>query len=142
MAYFAKATLTFDTPSVVANFMTKTHYIDIKKAGIFPIVQGIRSLALRERIRETTTEKRIKLLEQKKVLDTDMANELLEAFDILSTLRLKAQLLKLQLNKKVNNEIDTHSLGKIERDLLKDSFKIVIDFKKFITFTFRIDKIS
>ena len=142
MAYFAKATLAFDTPSVVANFMTKTHYIDIKKAGIFPIVQGIRSLALRERIRETTTEKRIKLLEQKKVLESDMANELLEAFDILSTLRLKAQLLKLQLKKKVNNEIDTHSLGKIERDLLKDSFKIVIDFKKFITFTFRIDKIS
>ena len=32
MAYFAKATLTFDTPTVVANFMTKTHYIDIKKA--------------------------------------------------------------------------------------------------------------
>ena len=33
------------------------------------------------------------------------------------------------LVKKINNEIDTHSLGKIERDLLKDSFKIVIEFK-------------
>jgi CBS domain-containing protein len=142
MAYFAKATLTFDTPSIVANFMTKTHYIDIKKAGIFPIVQGIRSLALRERIRETTTEKRIRILEQRKVLATNMANELLEAFDVLCTLRLKAQLLKLHDNKKINNDIDTHSLGKIERDLLKDSFKIVTDFKKFITFTFRIDKIS
>ncbi len=32
MAYFAKATLTFDTPSTVANFMTKTHHIDIKKS--------------------------------------------------------------------------------------------------------------
>lgn len=31
LAYFAKATLTFDTPSTVANFMTKTHHIDIKK---------------------------------------------------------------------------------------------------------------
>jgi CBS domain-containing protein len=142
MAYFAKATLTFDTPSIVANFMTKTHYIDIKKAGIFPIVQGIRSLALREKIRETTTEKRIRILEQRKVLATNMANELLEAFDVLCTLRLKAQLLKLHANKKINNDIDTHSLGKIERDLLKDSFKIVTDFKKFITFTFRIDKIS
>jgi len=142
MAYFAKATLTFDTPSIVANFMTKTHFIDIKKAGIFPVVQGIRSLALREKIRETTTEKRIKILEQRKVLPTNLANELLEAFDILCTLRLKSQLIKLQDNKKINNEIDTHSLGKIERDLLKDSFKIVVDFKKFISYTFRTDKIS
>ncbi len=142
MAYFAKATLAFDTPSIVANFMTKTHHIDIKKAGIFPVVQGVRSLALRERIRETTTEKRIKILEQRKVLPTNLANELLEAFDVLCTLRLKSQLIKLQENKNINNEIDTHSLGKIERDLLKDSFKIVADFKKFISHTFRIDKIS
>lgn len=142
MAYFAKATLAFDTPSTVANFMTKTYNIDIKKTGVFPIVQGIRSLALRERIRETTTVKRIKILEQKKVLEHNMANELLEAFDVLNTLRLKAHLQKLQDEKKIDNNIDTHSLGKIERDLLKDSFKIVSDFKKFINYTFKIDKIS
>lgn len=141
MAYFAKATLTFDTPSTVANFMTRTYYLDIKKGGIFPIVQGIRSLALRERIRETTTVKRIKILEQKKAIEPQMANELLEAFDVLNTLRLKAHLQKLQDGKKLNNEIDTHTLGKIERDLLKDSFKIVSNFKKFIIYTFRIDKI-
>ena len=142
MAYFAKATLTFDTPNIIANFMTKVHYIDIKKAGVFPIVQGIRSLALREKIRETTTAKRIKILEEKNVLESDMANELLEAFDVLGTLRLKAQLIKIQDGKLPNNEIDTHTLGKIERDLLKDSFKIVSSFKKFISYTFKIDKIK
>lgn len=142
MAYFAKATLTFDTPSTVANFMTKIHNIDIKKTGVFPIVQGIRSLALRERIRETTTVKRIKILQQKKILEADMANELLEAFDVVNTLRLKAHLQKIQDKKDINNEVDTHTLGKIERDLLKDSFKIVNNFKKFITYTFKIDKIS
>ena len=142
MAYFAKATLTFDTPNTVANFMTKTHNIDIKKAAVFPIVQGIRSLALRERIRETTTIKRIKILEEKKILAKDKADELIEAFDIANNLRLKAQLDDIQDGKEINNEIDTHSLGKIERDLLKDSFKIVIEFKKFINYTFKIDKIS
>lgn len=142
LAYFAKATLTFDTPSKIANFMTKTYNIDIKKTGVFPIVQGVRSLALREKIRETTTIKRIKILQQKKVLDSNMANELLEAFDVLNTLRLKSQLQKLQDGKPINNMIDTHTLGKIERDLLKDSFSIVTHFKKFITYTFKIDKIS
>ena len=142
MAYFAKATLTFDTPSTVANFMTKVHYIDIKKTAVFPIVQGIRSLALREKIRETTTVKRIKILEQKKVLEKEKAAELLEAFDVVNTLRLKSQLEKVLENKDINNEINTHNLGKIERDLLKDSFKIVIDFKKFIAYSFKTDKIS
>jgi CBS domain-containing protein len=142
MAYFAKATLTFDTPNTVANFMTKVHYIDIKKTAVFPIVQGIRSLALREKIRETTTVKRIKILEQRKVLEKEKADELLEAFDVVNTLRLKVQLEKLLENKTINNEIDTHNLGKIERDLLKDSFKIVIDFKKFIAYSFKTDKIS
>ncbi len=142
MAYFAKATLTFDTPTTVANFMTKTYNIDIKKVGIFPIVQGIRSLALREKIRETRTVKRIKILIEKKVLAQELGNEILEAFDVLNTLRLKAQLQKIQDLKEVNNEIDTHSLGKIERDLLKDSLKIVNDLKKFISYTFKIDKIS
>ncbi|MBD3831654.1 MAG: CBS domain-containing protein, partial [Arcobacter sp.] len=85
MAYFARATLAFDTPTTISNFMTKTHFIDIKKAAVFPIVQGIRSLALRERIRETTTVKRIKILEEKKILEKDKAAELLEAFDVVNT---------------------------------------------------------
>lgn len=142
MAYFARATLTFDTPTKIANFMTKTHQIDIKKTGVFPIVQGVRSLALRERIRETTTVKRIKILVQKKVIEEELGNELLEAFEVVNTLRLKSQLVKLQDGKEIDNNIDTHTLGKIERDLLKDSFSIVNSFKKFITYTFKIDKIS
>ena len=142
LAYFSRATLTFDTPNTLTYMMSKSHTIDIKKAAVFPIVQGIRSLALRERIRETTTVKRIKILEDKKVLEKDKAAELLEAFDVVNTLRLKAQLENIQNNKEVNNEINTENLGKIERDLLKDSFKIVNEFKKFISYTFRIDKIS
>ena len=142
MAYFAKATLAFDTPATISNFMTKTHYIDIKKAAVFPIVQGIRSLALGEKIRETTTVKRIKILEDKKIIEKNKAAELLEAFDVVNTLRLKAQLEDIQSGKKIDNEIDTQNLGKIERDLLKDSLKIVIEFKKFVNHTFKIDKIS
>ena len=142
LAYFAKATLTFDTPNTITNIINKSHYIDIKKAAIFPIVQGIRSLALREKIKETTTIKRIKILEDKKILEKEKVAELLEVFEFVNTLRLKTQLEYIHNGKKINNEIDTHSLGKIERDLLKDSFKIVIEFKKFINYVFKIDKIS
>ena len=74
-------------------------------------------------------------------LSKERADELLEAFDVVNTLRLKSQLENLRDGKKIDNEIDTHGLGKIERDLLKDSFKIVNDFKKFISHDFKIDKI-
>jgi CBS domain-containing protein len=141
MAYFAKATLAFDTPTTITNFITKIHHIDIKKAGVFPIVQGIRSLSLREKIKETTTIKRIKILEDKKILEKEKAQELLEAFDFVNTLRLKNHLKSIYNENKINNEIDTDTLSKIERDLLKDSFKIINEFKKFISFSFKIDKI-
>ncbi|NQY93145.1 MAG: cyclic nucleotide-binding domain-containing protein, partial [Campylobacteraceae bacterium] len=117
MAYFAKATLTFDTPSKIANFLTTANNIDIKKAGVFPIVQGIRSLALREKIRETRTVNRVKILEQKNILSTELASELLEAFDVLGTVRLKSQIKQLNNGSKINNTVDTHTLSKIERDL-------------------------
>ncbi len=142
MAYFAKTTLTFDTPNIISNFITKKSNIDIKKTAIFPIVQGVRTLALKEKIKETTTLRRIKILEDKKIIEKNRAAELIEAFDFVNTLRLKFQLNAIQNGKKFDNGIDTHTLGKIERDLLKDSFKIVNDFKKFISYTFKIDKIS
>ncbi|MCT7644954.1 DUF294 nucleotidyltransferase-like domain-containing protein [Aliarcobacter butzleri] len=141
MAYFAKSTLAFDTPTTFSSFMAKDDLINIKKAAIFPIVQGIRSLALRERIKETTTIKRIKILEAKNILEKTKAAELIEAFEIASTIRLKNQLDCIQEGVALTNEINTNDLGKIERDLLKESFKIVVEFKKFINYIFKLDKI-
>ncbi|MCG3659961.1 DUF294 nucleotidyltransferase-like domain-containing protein [Aliarcobacter butzleri] len=141
MAYFAKSTLAFDTPTTFSSFMAKDDLINIKKAAIFPIVQGIRSLALKEKIKETTTIKRIKILEAKNILEKTKAAELIEAFEIASTLRLKNQLDCIQEGVPLTNEINTNDLGKIERDLLKESFKIVVEFKKFINYIFKLDKI-
>ncbi|MFW2584829.1 DUF294 nucleotidyltransferase-like domain-containing protein [Aliarcobacter butzleri] len=141
MAYFAKSTLAFDTPTTFSSFMAKDDLINIKKAAIFPIVQGIRSLALKEKIKETTTIKRIKILEARNILEKTKAAELIEAFEIASTLRLKNQLDCIQEEVALTNEINTNDLGKIERDLLKESFKIVVEFKKFINYIFKLDKI-
>jgi len=141
MAYFAKSTTAFETPTVMSNFMGKNNLINIKKAAIFPIVQGIRSLSLKEKIKETTTIKRIKILEQKKIIQQDKAAELIEAFEIVNTLRLKNHIELLQQNKLISNRINIDELGKIERDLLKESFKIVNEFKNFITYKFNLNKI-
>jgi len=42
----------------------------------------------------------------------------------------------------MNNNINIKKLGKLQRDMLKDSFIIVNEFKKFISFHYRLNSIS
>jgi len=91
---FARPALAFDTPSSLFGGLferKRSEPVDIKKAGIFPLVHGIRALALEKHMVETNTTERIWALADKGVLDRAFAGELAEAFTFLSTLRLKAR---------------------------------------------------
>ncbi len=140
LAHMAKAVLNFETPlSMFSSFVTeKSHNnkLDIKKGGIFALVHGMRTLALQYEIDETNTIERIKELNNKGVIDKNFATELMESFDTLSTIRLEAQ-----SKDKDGNYINPMSLSKNQRDLLKDSFKIVNKFKKFISFHFHLNMV-
>ncbi len=144
MANFAKASLLFETPiGIFSNLKTKHNQIDVKKGGIFPIVQGVRSLALQNRITKTNTIDRIKELVEMKIIEKRFASELIESFDTLINLRLKERLSELNSEKSSpHNVVTTSKLNKLELDLLKDSFKIVNSFKKFIAHHFKTDMVS
>ena len=142
MAHFAKLTLLFETPvGLWSNLLHRDRHVDIKKAGIFPVVQGVRSLALKYRIEALSTVERIKVLSKKKILDEAFARELIEAFDTLGILRLGAQLQALEEGKEPDNIIHSERLSKIQRDLLRDSLEIVERFKSFITRHFELDRL-
>lgn len=143
MAYFARNTLLFQTPiGMFSSLRSTSEGIDIKKGGIFAIVQGVRSLALENAVMENSTVQRIKKLHQLGVLEKEMASELIEAFGLLARLRLQGHILKQQNGLPLDNMIDISSFGKIQRDMLKDSFTIVNTFKKFITNHFRLGHIQ
>ncbi len=143
MAFFAKATLTFDTPiGMFSNLIAKNDEIDLKKGAIFAIVQGIRSLALENKLIEQSTIARIKKLNQLQILERELASELIEAFGLLLRLKIQGQMAELNDGKKIDNMINISNLGKIQRDMLKDSFQIVNNFKKFISHHFRLNNIS
>jgi CBS domain-containing protein len=142
MAHFAKLSLLFETPvGFLSTILGKNRQIDIKKAGIFPIVQGVRALSLKYGIREFSTSQRIKSLYKKHILNDSLKDELLEAFEILSSLRVETGLRKIEHAKKPDNIIDPHDLTKIKQDLLKDSLQIVNNFKKFISHHFSLEKV-
>ncbi|MGB5505099.1 MAG: putative nucleotidyltransferase substrate binding domain-containing protein [Sulfurovum sp.] len=144
MAYFARNSLLFQTPINMFSSLRTTDEgkIDIKKGGIFAIVQGIRSLALENGVLEKSTVKRIKRLHQLGVLEKEMASELIEALGLLARLRLQGHILKQKEGLPLDNVIDVSGFGKIERDMLKDSFVIVNEFKKFITHHFRLGNLA
>jgi CBS domain-containing protein len=136
--------LAFDTPlSLFSGFLlekNRNNKLDLKKGGIFALVHGIRTLALQYEIKETNTIQRIKELNNKGIFDKTFATELIECFDTLSTLRLKAMLEARDLSEA--NYINPAKLEKIQVDLLKDSFKIINKFKKFMSFHFHLNMVG
>lgn len=134
---FARVINSFDVPlgffdGFVFNSKDEKHKdeIDIKRGGIFIIVQGIRSLSIQNRVLNTNTIKRINSLKELKVLDDESAKELIMAFNILNSLKLKASLEKLDKKEKIDNFVNPNRLTIMEKDLLKESFKIVNRLKK------------
>ena len=134
---FARVINSFDVPlgffdGFVFNSKDEKHKdeIDIKRGGIFIIVQGIRSLSIQNRVLNTNTIKRINSLKELKILDDESAKELIMAFNILNSLKLKASLEKLDKKEKIDNFVNPNRLTIMEKDLLKESFKIVNKLKK------------
>lgn len=140
LAHMAKAILNFETPlSLFSGFVLEDKKLDLKKGGIFAIVHGVRMLALQKGLSQTNTIERIKELNNIGVFDKNFALELIESFDTLSSIALGVNL--QAINSDEFNKLDPSKLDKIERDLLKDSFKIVNKFKKFITYHFHLNMV-
>ncbi|MDO8453826.1 MAG: putative nucleotidyltransferase substrate binding domain-containing protein, partial [Sulfurimonas sp.] len=142
--HMAKAVLNFDTPlSMFSSFVLEKNHsnkLDLKKGGIFALVHGVRVLALQYEIKETNTISRIKKLNNRGVIDKNFATELIESFDTLSSIRLKAMLGAKDLEE--CNYINPKKLQKNQMDLLKDSFKIINKFKKFMIFHFHLNMVA
>ncbi|WP_372998964.1 putative nucleotidyltransferase substrate binding domain-containing protein [Sulfurimonas sp.] len=144
LAHVAKAVLNFDTPlSLFSGFVLEKEHqnkLDLKKGGAFALVHGVRTLCLQYEITQTNTIERIKELNNKGVIDKNFATELIESFDTLSAIRLTAMLEAKSIDE--SNYINPQNLEKIQRDLLKDSFKIINKFKKFMSFHFHLNMVA
>ncbi len=134
LAHFARAIDAFATPIGLFKHLITSEgngdALDLKKGGIFPIVHGVRSLALEHGLMETATERRISRLRDIGVLQADFARELVQAFQFMLMLRLDGQ---LAVSAGASGNLLRPSwLSSMERDLLRDAFHIVKEFRQFI----------
>jgi len=117
--------------------------LDLKKAGIFPLVHGVRSLALEARLGATNTVERIEALRAAGLLAEDLAADLVDSLHFLMGLKLQAGLAAVE-----DGSADCHGNGRVvtlesltslQRDLLKDALAVVKRFKAVLRQRYHLD---
>ena len=142
VARFAAAVDAFGTPASWWGRLIgrdDAQQINLKKAGLFPIVHGVRSLALAQGIAAASTAERLDALVAQQVLDATLGQELLESLHFLMRLRLQAGLDEWTLNRPITGQVDPMKLSSLERDLLKDTLAVVKRFKAVLHQRLRLD---
>ena len=143
LARFASAVENFGGPagwwSRLFGLGDEGRAISLKKAGIFPIVHGVRSLALARHVAATGTADRIAALVEGGSLDAALGDELLQSLHFLMGLRLKAGLAEIDTGRPVTGNVDPERLSSLERDLLKDALAVVKRFKALLHQRLRLD---
>jgi CBS domain-containing protein len=117
----------------------KDNQLNIKKEGIFPLVHGVRSLALARRISKTGTTERITALVAAGALTAEMGTDLSDSLHFFMGLKLKAGLTELAMDKPVTGAIDVERLSSLDRDLLKDTLGVVKRFKTMLRLRFHLE---
>ncbi len=139
LAYFARAVDAFPTPIGFFNTLVTSQgqgdALDLKKGGIFPIVHGVRALAIEHKLMETGTAERIAKLVEIGVLKPEFARELTEALRYLMTLRLDGQLSLAKSGSLVKPAL----LTSMERELLRDALQIVKRFREHVRHHFNLN---
>lgn len=112
---------------------------DLKKLGTFPIVHGVRALALEHRLDDVSTAGRLRALVSRNLIAQDLARDLIEALHFLMGLRLRNNLRQKQLARPMDNLSQLSSLGTLDRELLKASLAIIKRFRRHLRLHYKLD---
>ncbi len=144
LARFAAAADQFQEPG---NWFTRlTHKrdeqpLDLKKLGIFPIVHGVRALALQAGVQEQGTAARLMQLVALQRLDATLARDVVEALHLLMAIRLNHQLKQRAAGQPAGNEVRPSELSTLEREPLHDALAIVKRFRLHLRQHFKLDSL-
>lgn len=115
--------------------------LDLKKVGTFPLVHGIRSLALAQRLTTVSTVGRIEALTATEKLPPKLGADLLDSLHFFMELKLKVGLQELATGHAVSGGIQLDKLSSLDRDLLNDTLGVVKQFKVLLNQRFHLDNL-
>ncbi|PHR83979.1 MAG: hypothetical protein COA59_08505 [Colwellia sp.] len=99
--------------------------LDLKHNGIAPIVDLARIYALSQGISAVNTIERIKQAAGSAAISTSSAENLIDAYEFLGFLRVNHQANRLVKGLEPDNYLSPKELSKLEREHLKDAFKVI-----------------
>jgi CBS domain-containing protein len=112
---------------------------DLKKLGTFPVVHGVRALALQHHVAELGTVARLQVLANRQLLPAATVRDLTEALHFLMAMKLENNLRQRRAGEPASNLVRLSALGTLERDLLKDALAIIKRFRQHLRLHFRLD---
>ena len=137
--HLAGATLEFDTPlTFFGRVRSGSAGTDIKKGGIFPVVHGLRCLALRHGITATGSRERCAALVECGELSPGLGRDLPQALNVFQHMRLDAQFAALAEGRAPDNHIDPARLRRLDRELMRDALHVVKDFRAHVRSSFHL----
>jgi CBS domain-containing protein len=113
--------------------------LDVKKAGIFAITEGLKVLALAEGIVGGGTRERLEALVSAGVFDRARADDLETCFNTLVHFRLRSQVQAVRKGQRLNNYIDLEHFTRTEKGRLKLALDGVETFQEFLKLRYSLD---
>lgn len=99
--------------------------LDIKHRGVVPITDVARVYALSEGLTPVNTTERLRAAVEAGALSKDMGESLEDALEFIATLRIRHQAAQIRRGQKADNYLPPAELSSLEREHLKDAFKVI-----------------
>jgi len=115
--------------------------LDLKKAGIFSITEGVKILALYEGVQGGGTEERLHWLMEAKVIDHRDGDDLQAAFYALVFFRLKSQVEAIREGRIPDNRVAHDRLNGMEQARLQVALERVRSFQESLKLKFRLGQL-
>ena len=139
MRQMALAAFQFDTPlTLFGRVRDGGEGLDIKTGGIFPLVHGLRTLALRHGVARSNSFARCEGLVAEGALSSELGRDVPQAMAVFQRLRLGQQLDALAAGRAPDNRLDVAALRHLDRELLRDALRVVNRFKDHLRATFQL----
>ena len=137
--HFAAGTLAFSTPlTLFGHLKAGEHGTDIKKGGVFPLVHGLRALALRHGVSDRNSFRRAEGIAAAGGMSSELARDVQQALSVFLRLRLGQQIERARRHEAPDNFLRVDELRRLDRELLRDALGVVDSFKALIRRSFHL----
>lgn len=137
---FAQPAVDFHTPlTLFGGIKEGERGVDVKKGGIFPIVHGLRVLALKHRVLRRNSFDRAEALIAAGALEERFGRDLMQSLAVFIRLRLAEQIKGMREGQVPGNRIVAAELRRLDRDLLRDALRVSGEFKTWLKGRFNLE---